>query len=61
MGNTIQLAERTTEEIFQNLRDRRGIKHVLENIELDFPNVYKEIKEEIKQIIINNYENHVLY
>ena len=48
-----ELAQTIVQKILENLKDRRGFRHLLESIELENPEIYQEIVTDLVSITEN--------
>jgi transposase len=47
----MRLAKRIVQAIWHDLNDRKGIRHVLSDIEDDTPEIYKEIQDDLNKLV----------
>jgi len=55
----LAIANDIIDEIIKDLRDRRGFRHLLESIEMEDPDTYKDIHDTLAHItatILNDYD-----
>lgn len=47
-----ELAKTIVSKILENLHDRRGFKYLLDDIEIEDPDTYTEIKDQLEAIVL---------